>query len=299
MICYNCNKTIEDTALFCGFCGTPFKPIDQKELAEPILPSDIVKGKPDEVKLIDKLAPRIPKSKNNTRLWLIFSTTLAIIIISFIVYKQYNTRLLSEHQKSDSPGIVQDKDQQGDVTGSSPSVSNQTLLEDNSIPQENKVIPSPKDQLSNYSVQSGGAKNTQNTLLTKNPELKNEDEFSGYSAEMDASGKNQQLKEEKILTFIPDMPSFPGGNEALVRYIQKNLRYPQIAIDSGIQGIVYTTFVVESDGSLSALKILKGIGGGCDEEAIRLIKAMPNWVPGKQANKIVRVQYNLPIKFSF
>ena len=141
MICNNCNKTIEDTALFCGFCGTPFKPIDQKELAEPFLPTPMVEVKPNEVKPIDQPAPKIPESKNNTRLWKIISSVLAIVIISFIAFKQYNTRLLSELQKSDSPGIVQNKDQQGDVTGSSPSVSNQTLLEDNSIPQENKVIP--------------------------------------------------------------------------------------------------------------------------------------------------------------
>ena len=95
MICNNCNKTIEDTALFCGFCGTPFKPIDQKELAEPFLPTPMVEVKPNEVKPIDQPAPKIPESKNNTRLWKIISSVLAIVIISFIAFKQYNTRLLS------------------------------------------------------------------------------------------------------------------------------------------------------------------------------------------------------------
>jgi protein TonB len=299
MICQKCNKTIEDAALFCGFCGTPFKPIGQKEVAEPILPTDIVVGKSNEEKLIDQPAPKIQESKNNTRLWKIISAALAIIIIALIAFEKYKTGLQLDHQKSDTTGIVQNKGQQGEIDGSSPHSSNQTLLENSIQPHEKEAEISPKDQPPDYSVQSGRTENTQNTSLDEDFELKNEDEFSVSSIEKDASSKNQQLTDEKIFTFIPNMPSFPGGNEALVKYIQNNLKYPQIAKESGIQGIVYTSFVVETDGQLSAIKILKGIGGGCDEEAIRLIRAMPNWVPGKKENKTVRVQNNMPMKFSF
>lgn len=84
----------------------------------------------------------------------------------------------------------------------------------------------------------------------------------------------------------------------MIEYINKNISYPQKAIDDNIQGTVYVTFVIEANGSISNAKILRGIGGGCDEEAIRIVKNMPPWEPGKQRGKPVRVQYNLPIKFT-
>ena len=71
-----------------------------------------------------------------------------------------------------------------------------------------------------------------------------------------------------------------------------------MAKESGIQGMVYVTFVVERDGSITDVRVLRGIGGGCDEEAIRVVSAMPKWTPGKQRGKPVRVQYNLPVRFT-
>jgi protein TonB len=76
------------------------------------------------------------------------------------------------------------------------------------------------------------------------------------------------------------------------------MKYPQMARESGIQGTVYVTFVVERNGNVTDVKVLRGIGGGCDEEAIRVIQAMPPWVPGKQRGKPVRVQFNMPIRFT-
>ena len=92
---------------------------------------------------------------------------------------------------------------------------------------------------------------------------------------------------------------FPGGVEALIAFLSKNVTYPQEARETGTQGIVYVTFVVEKDGSLSDIKILQDIGAGCGEEAVRVIKAMPKWIPAKQKGEKVRMQFNLPIKFSF
>lgn len=71
-----------------------------------------------------------------------------------------------------------------------------------------------------------------------------------------------------------------------------------MARESGIQGTVYVTFVVERNGNVTDVRVLRGIGGGCDEEAVRVIKAMPKWNPGKQRGKPVRVQFNMPIKFT-
>jgi len=98
-------------------------------------------------------------------------------------------------------------------------------------------------------------------------------------------------------TVVDEMPEFPGGQEALFAYIGSELKYPEAAVEKGAQGVVYVTFVVEADGSISNPKVLRGIGYGCDEEAWRVVKGMPNWKPGKQRGETVRVQYNLPIRF--
>ncbi|MCB0768225.1 MAG: energy transducer TonB [Flavobacteriales bacterium] len=104
--------------------------------------------------------------------------------------------------------------------------------------------------------------------------------------------------EPQIFTIVEEMPSFPGGETELFKYLGKNVKYPPMAQDAGITGVVYMTFVVDEHGKVKDPKVLRGIGGGCDEEAIRVVKAMPAWEPGKQRGKPVRVQYNLPIRFT-
>jgi protein TonB len=102
----------------------------------------------------------------------------------------------------------------------------------------------------------------------------------------------------EIFTVVEEQPGYPGGEEARISYLQQNIKYPEEAKELGIQGKVFVTFVVEVDGSISDVRVLRGIGGGCDEEAIRVVKSMPKWVPGKQRGVPVRVQFNLPIKFT-
>ncbi len=105
------------------------------------------------------------------------------------------------------------------------------------------------------------------------------------------------IEEDVIFTVVEDQPAFPGGEEARLRYLHDNLRYPQMAREAGIQGTVFVTFVVERDGSVTDVRILRGIGGGCDEEAIRVVRNMPRWQPGRQRGQPVRVQFNMPIRF--
>lgn len=108
----------------------------------------------------------------------------------------------------------------------------------------------------------------------------------------------EEVVEEKIFSIVEEMPSFPGGDEALLKYLGKNIKYPAIAKDAGIQGTVYVTFVVDEKGDVRDVKVLRSIGGGTDEEAIRVVENMPRWKPGKQRGKAVKVQYNLPIRFT-
>ena len=108
---------------------------------------------------------------------------------------------------------------------------------------------------------------------------------------------DEEVVEQEIFKIVEEMPSFPGGEAKLMEYVSKNIKYPQIARETGIQGRVFVNFVVEPDGSVSNVTVLRGIGGGCDEEAMRVVKNMPKWKPGKQRGKAVRVQYMLPVNF--
>lgn len=93
-------------------------------------------------------------------------------------------------------------------------------------------------------------------------------------------------------------PEFPGGMAAWTRFIQRNLKYPFMAQEANVQGKVYLSFVVEKDGSITNVSVLKGIGAGCDEEAMRVIKKSPKWKAGKQNNQTVRVRYTMPISYT-
>jgi len=93
------------------------------------------------------------------------------------------------------------------------------------------------------------------------------------------------------------MPTFPGGDTGLLNFLAKNIRYPRSAKQNGVAGTVYVSFVVNSFGAVEEIKILRGIGGGCDEEVIRLMRIMPRWNPGIQKGFPVKIQYNLPVKF--
>ena len=99
------------------------------------------------------------------------------------------------------------------------------------------------------------------------------------------------------LKIVEVLPSFPGGLSALNQYIQREQDYPRIARENGIHGKVYLQFVVTETGQIEDLQILRGIGYGCDEEAVRLVKSMPSWIPGRQGGRSVPVLYTLPISF--
>ena len=92
-------------------------------------------------------------------------------------------------------------------------------------------------------------------------------------------------------------PSFPGGNAALMSWLSSNIHYPPVAEENGIQGRVVVSFVVEPDGSITNVQVVRGVDPSLDKEAVRVTKAMPKWQPGKQNGQAVRVKYNLPVTF--
>ena len=136
--------------------------------------------------------------------------------------------------------------------------------------------------------------------------------------------RNSPMKETKKSNFLPakikantllivaeEMPRFPGceindlplkekqkcAEIKLLKYLQQNIEYPQIALSKGIQGIVYLQFVVEKNGKISNVKIMRDLGSECGQEARRVVQSMPSWIPGKQGGNPMRVQFNLPVKF--
>ena len=118
----------------------------------------------------------------------------------------------------------------------------------------------------------------------------------------DLQQQQNQVVEEEVTEpyrYVEQNPEYPSGELALTRFVQNNIKYPRIARESGIHGTVYVTFVVSKTGEISNVQIVRGIGGGCDEEAVRVIKLMPNWIPGRQNGKPVPVWFNFPLKFTF
>lgn len=102
---------------------------------------------------------------------------------------------------------------------------------------------------------------------------------------------------EEIFDVVEEQAAFPGGMDALKKYLGDNLKYPPMAKESGVQGKVYVQFVVFKDGNVGDIKVLRGIGSGCDEEAVRVVKGMPKWTPGKQRGRSVSSRFTLPINF--
>lgn len=103
--------------------------------------------------------------------------------------------------------------------------------------------------------------------------------------------------ETKIFDVVEQMPSFPGGNSALMQYLAQNIKYPVVAQENGVQGRVVVSFVVERDGSITDVRVVRSVDPSLDREATRVVKSMPNWIPGKQNGSAVRVKYNVPVAF--
>ena len=111
-------------------------------------------------------------------------------------------------------------------------------------------------------------------------------------------GQNLRGPNGAVFTSVEQVPEFPGGLDAFSKFLTRNVIYPDQARHSGIHGRVIISFICEKDGSLTDVKVARGIGGGCDEEAVRVIKMSPRWKPGIQNGRPVRVAYNIPINFN-
>ena len=104
-------------------------------------------------------------------------------------------------------------------------------------------------------------------------------------------------KNQKVFDIVEQMPEYPGGQAALFEYLSKNIKYPADAEKKKVEGKVFVTFVVDTDGKITDVSLMRKVFPSLDAEAIRVISAMPNWIPGKQKGQVVRVKYTVPIMF--
>ena len=109
--------------------------------------------------------------------------------------------------------------------------------------------------------------------------------------------KIKKVDNDSIYQIVEVMPEFPGGMDQMAKFLSENIKYPEEAKDKGVSGRVFISYVIEKDGSVSSAKVMRGIGGGCDEEALRVVNAMPKWKPGLMKGKPVRVNYMIPVNF--
>lgn len=109
--------------------------------------------------------------------------------------------------------------------------------------------------------------------------------------------KEKEVVDEPFVYFAEEMPEFPGGEKALLNFLSQSIRYPSIAAETGIKGKVIVNFIVNTDGTIFGVKLLRSVDQSLDKEALRVVSSMPRWKPGKQSGKLVRVSYSVPINF--
>lgn len=124
-----------------------------------------------------------------------------------------------------------------------------------------------------------------------------DDETEEIVIDVPVAAPIEEEEEEVVFQVVEKMPQFPGGQQALFEYLTKNIRYPVIAQENGLQGRVICQFVVNSDGSIVDIVVVRSVDPSLDKEAVRVIQSMPKWQPGEQRGKAVRVKYTLPVNF--
>lgn len=174
-----------------------------------------------------------------------------------------------------------------------PSVKQMAFLPPEPVPNEldiDEIVPPDVDDLDNAQISTINVEGVDATTIVfdappPTPIVTKEVKESGMKAE------------EIPFTTVEMMPEFIGGTSELYKWLGNNLRYPSAAVNAGVEGKVFVKFIVEKDGVISKLEVVKGIGFGCDEEALRTLQKMPKWNPGKQNGRAVRVYFTLPISF--
>ena len=135
-------------------------------------------------------------------------------------------------------------------------------------------------------------------IVEDDVEIEDEIEIEDTESDEDVEIEIEEEDDEEFFMVVENMPEFPGGDLGLMRYIQKNVKYPAIAKEYNITGKVYVSFIVDKKGSVTNVKIVRGVDKNLDAEAMRVVKSLPKYKPGKQRGKSVRVMFTIPINFT-
>ena len=160
------------------------------------------------------------------------------------------------------------------------------IKKDDEVKEEQEIKSQDELQETNTAI---GAFNVEGNDETGGEVLK--------AKEVIAEPEPPKVEETKVFDVVEEMPQFPGGQAALLEYLAKNIKYPVVAEENGVQGRVIVTFVVERDGSITDVRVVKSVDPSLDKEAARVVKSMPKWQPGKQNGSAVRVKYTVPVTF--
>ena len=206
-------------------------------------------------------------------------TLIGLVVSLFIVWRVF------EHKSYDKQTV--------DTFARQVEVIEEEMVEITKQEQPKPQVQTPKPQVTQIQVVEDDVEVED---IDINAEVDQNEEIEEYVYEAPEI-EEEEIQEEEIWLSVEENPEFPGGTAKLLEHVQKNLKYPMMARESDIQGKVFVNFVVEKDGSISNVKVLRGIGGGCDEEAVRVVQSLPKFKPGKQRGNPVRVSYTLPIVF--
>ena len=206
-------------------------------------------------------------------------TLIGLVVALFIVWRVF------EYRSYDKQTV--------DAFQRQVEVIEEEMVEITKQEQPKPPVQAPKPQVTQIQVVENDAEVEDIELNAEVDQDEIIEEYVYEAPEID----EEDIQEEEIFLSVEENPEFPGGPAKLLEYVQKNLKYPMMARESDIQGRVFVNFVVEKDGSISNVKVLRGIGGGCDEEAVRVVQSLPKFKPGKQRGNPVRVSYTLPIVF--
>ena len=221
-----------------------------------------------------KKSPKADLESKKSTFILIGLVVSLFVIWRVFEYKSYDKQSLDEFQRTVE-------------------VIEEEMVEITKQEQPKPQPPAPKPQVTQIQVVEDDVEVEDDIEI--DAEVSQDEVIEEYFAP--AEIEEEEIVEAEIFKVVEVMPEFPGGAAKMMEYIQKNMKYPMMARESDIQGRVFVNFVVEPDGSISNVAVIRGIGGGCDEEAVRVVESMPKWNPGKQRGTAVRCAFTVPIIF--
>jgi protein TonB len=241
-------------------------------------------------------AYQLRKDSSRRHRWGIIAALIffASVIWLPILYKQIS--------KQDRERVVEVTTLSNIEINKQPEKPKEIIVEDTPPPLKSSIKFTPPVIKPDEEVQDEEMIRTQEELTATDvnisiADVKGNDEENGQDI-ADLNAKIVEAPEEEApYTIVEQMPEFPGGEAALRKYLAQNIKYPRIATENGVQGKVFVSFVVDKNGSIGTVKVVRGVDQALDAEAVRVVKTMPNWIPGKQNGETVRVSYTIPINF--